>query len=233
METIQKKIINTTISYLILRRVLGYLGIFLPLILLMVNDFKVQSSISHFYYTQSSVIFTSILFAFGLFLICYPGREKENETFSDNVLTNIGGVFAILTALIPTSFCQLEKCETHYGEINTILLDLESNYSISTQWIHNDNVTGTIHLVCAAIFLILMGWMSFNRFTKGKTSAKMKIFYKFCGVMVWLVLGVLGFMIYTHSEFTKFDVFLGEWIALFFFGISWLVKGKGLRRFGI
>ena len=231
METKQQQTVDTTMSYLTLRKLLGTLGILLPLLLLAFNEFKVQASISHFYYTKSSVVFTSILFAFGLFLFSYRGRTKETEKVSDNILANIGGLFAILTALIPTTVCQLATC--NFASIQTKLNPLYIEEGISTQFIHNDKWTGIIHLTCAVGFLSIMGWMSFHRFTKGNTSRRKKIFYKICGVMVWLPLIALGILIALDKQLTNYDIFIGEWISLFFFGISWLVKGKGLQKFGV
>ena len=231
METQQQQVVDTTMSYLTLRKLLGTLGIVLPILLLVFNDFKVQASISHFYYTKSSVVFTSILFAFGLFLFCYRGRLKETELVSDKTLTNIGGLLAILTALIPTAVCQLDNCD--FPGIQSSLNDLSLEKGISTQFIHNDKWIGITHLACAVGFLTIMGWMSFNRFTKGNTSTIKKIFYKTCGIMVWLPIIALGVLIGVDTQFTNYDIFIAEWIALFFFGISWLVKGKALQKFGV
>jgi hypothetical protein len=228
----QHTTVDTTMSYLTLRKLLGGLGILLPLFLLIGTGFETQSSISHFYYTKSSVVFTSVLFAFGLFLFSYRGRLKETEFFSDNFLTNIGGFLAILTALIPTAVCQNECCDT--VSITNELVNLCCKKGIATQYIHNDSWRGIIHLGCAAGFLALMGWVSFDRFTNGDNITKgKKFFYRFCGVGVWVSLISIGVGIFLKKNFTGIDVFIGEWIALFFFGIAWLVKGKALKKFGI
>ncbi len=231
MENKQQQVVDTTMSYLTLRKLLGTLGILLPILLLIFNEFKVQASISHFYYTKSSVVFTSILFAFGLFLFSYRGRLKETELVSDKTLTNIGGLLAILTALIPTAVCQLDNC--NFTSFQSKLSTLSLEEGISTLFIHNDKWIGVIHLLCAVGFLTIMGWMSFNRFTKGNTTANKKIFYRVCAFMVWLPIIALGVLMKFDLKLTNYDIFIGEWISLFFFGISWLVKGKGLEKFGV
>mgnify|MGYP003686495823 CR=1 FL=1 len=227
----EQQVVDTTMSYLTLRKLLGALGILLPLLLLIFNEFKVQASISHFYYTKSSVVFTSILFAFGLFLFSYRGRLKEKELVSDKTLTNIGGILAVLTAIIPTAVCQLDNCD--FTGIQSSLANLSLEKGVSTQFIHNDKWIGITHLICAVGFLTIMGWMSFNRFTKGNTTPRKKIFYRFCAFMVWLPIIALGVLMKFDLKFTNYDIFIGEWISLFFFGISWLVKGKGLEKFGV
>ena len=96
--------IKMNIDHLILRKYLGILGMALPLILILGNGFKVENSISHYYYTTMSVVFTGTLIAFGFFLISYRGYIKDdNELFSDNFITNTAGILAFIVAIIPTA----------------------------------------------------------------------------------------------------------------------------------
>ncbi len=220
---------NSSLSYLALRQWLGILGLALPVLVWIFNGFTLKASISHFYYSSSSVFFTGFMLTFGIFLIFYPGRVDKTDTISDNWITTWGGIGAILTALIPTSFCAESK--------DPILITNElSNFcggeGLTIQFVHNNSTLGTIHLVCAAVFLGLMGYMSFSRFTKGNTGPKMKLFYKFCAIMVWLPLVILGIKFIFHKEWTPYDVFILECVALGFFGFAWLVKGKTFKRFG-
>lgn len=221
---------HSTLSYLALRRWLGILGLSLPVLIWVVNGFALKSSISHFYYSPSSVIFTGFMITFGIFLIFYPGRIDHDVKISDNWITTIGGAGAILTALIPTAFC------SEYDEpikITTELSGFCGGTGMTIHYVHNNSTLGTIHLICAAVFLILMGFMSFWRFTKGNTTPKMKKFYRFCALMVWTPLVILAIEFSFGFYWTKYDVFIMECVALSFFGLAWLVKGKALKRFGI
>lgn len=215
-NSIQLALTNT--SHLQLRRNLGILGISMPIILFTGNGFELRSSISHFYYSDMIVVFTGILCAFGLFLFSYRGYEKDKETISDNLLTTIAGVFAISTALIPTGCSELD-CVAPNG--------------------HSDGVRSTIHLVSAAGFLTIMGWMAFFRFTKSKSpdlspiKKKRNRFYKISAIAVWGSLALVGIGFATNTDLTGYDVFIGETIALFFFGAAWLVKGKTLENWGL
>lgn len=220
---------NSSISYLALRRCLGILGLLLPLLVVVFNGFEFKSSISHFYYSSSSVFFTGFMFAFGIFLIFYPGRVDESDKISDGWVTTIGGIGAILTALIPTAYCSLSELPIL---ITTELSSFCDGAGLTTQYIHNNSTLSFIHLSCAAIFLGLMGYMSFSRFTKGRTTAKMRVFYKFCAIMVWLPLVILGLKFIFNLEWTPYDVFILECVSLVFFGIAWLVKGKMFERYG-
>lgn len=225
-----KNIRNSNLSYLALRKWLGILGLLLPILVYVFNGFELKSSISHFYYSGSSVIFTGFMVTFGIFLLFYPGRVDESEKISDNWITSIGGIGAILTALIPTAYCSISKCPI-------VITDELSHFcdgdGLTTQFIHNNSIFGTIHLCCAAIFLILMGYMSFARFTKGNTTPNKKVFYRFCALMVWLPLLLIGLKFAFDKEWTQVDVFILECVSLIFFGAAWLVKGKALERFGM
>ena len=207
--------LNTT--PLSLRKHLGVLGIALPFVLWSLTGFELQPSISHYYYTGMSVIFTGILFTFGLFLFSYKGYDKTpGEVISDNFATNIAGVLVILTAVIPTT-CLNEGCE-------------------APNW-HTNELIGLVHAGCAGLFFIIMGWMSIFQFTKGEaigeTKKRRNRLYRLCGWIVWVVIAVLILKMLLEKDFTKYDVLVGETIALVFFGTAWLVKSKSLQRLGI
>jgi hypothetical protein len=215
--------IMINITHLTLRKNLGILGMSLPFILVIGNNFDIQPSISHFYYTRMSVFFTGILFAFGLFLISYRGYKKENKELSDNWLSNFAGVLAILTALIPTA-CIDNGCTGAFS--------------------HNNKILDALHLIFAASFFIIMGWMAIFRFTKSDTKinksedeiklkGKRNLLYKVCGIGVWISLSLLAVDMLFKFNLTKADIFIGETAALVFFGTAWLVKSKALKNVGL
>jgi len=219
-------------SYYRIRKLIGLLGIILPALVAIVYG-GFLSSISHYYYTKSSVIFISILSALGLFLISYKGykRDKETERLSDNFITHIGGVAVLLVVIFPT-YCS----ETGSSEIYNICLS--EAYPLFG---HRSAVVNVIHLVSAGTFFITMGWMSIYRFTKrdlqkGLTKEKQnknKI-YRFCGYTIWISMGILLVefslkIIYPDFNITNYDVFILETISIIAFGISWLIKGEAIK----
>jgi cytochrome bd-type quinol oxidase subunit 2 len=94
-----------TQSYYRVRRLLGYLGFLLPLLLIIgvflpVVDMK--PSISDFYHTVLRDLFVGVLITMGVFLVSYQGYErKEGEPFSDNVLATFAGLMVFGVALFP------------------------------------------------------------------------------------------------------------------------------------
>lgn len=218
-------------SYLNIRKGLGIMGIALPFILWIMHKDALYS-ISHYYYSDEAVFFIAILFSLALFLISYRGYkfDKDKEKVSDNLITNIGGFAALIVVLVPT--CCAGSNDTYIDSLCSL-----DNLPLLG---HNIDYLNQIHLWSAAIFFICMGWISIYKFTKGMDTKigvnaikrkKMENFiYKTCGIMVWISIGVLLLKMVIGFEFSDADVFMMETIAIFFFGVSWLVKGKTLQN---
>ncbi len=203
-------------SYYTIRKIIGFLGILLPIVIVVFNG-KFLPSISAFYYSRSAVFFIAILSAFGLLLISYKGyeRDKKTELLSDNMITHIGGFAALVVILIPTSF--------DFGLDKTVQCQLFG---------HCNKVYSTIHLISAGVFLTSMGWMAFFRFTKGeqtKGKRKKNIFYKSSGIIMWVSIVLLLIRFTTGCSVTEYDVYILETISVFAFGISWLIKGEAIK----
>lgn len=210
-----------------MRKLIGSLGLALPIILPIVEG-KFLSSVSHYYYlTLSSLLFIIILSSFALFLISYKGYKLDStsETFSDDLLTNIGGIAALIVVFIPTACSGSE-----FATIDLICTHM--NYPLFG---HEDSLLNTIHLVSAGIFIFTMGWMAKYKFTRGNNEANNKI-YRSCGNLVWvaialLMLLVIANMIKEDFQITKYDVYILETLAIIPFGISWLIKGEAIKDF--
>ncbi len=208
-----------------IRKLIGTLGLGLPL-LLPISKWEVLASFSHYYYsTLSSLIFIIVLSSFGLLLVSYRGykKDKKTEKISDNFLTNLAGFAVLIVVFIPTDCRDSTStsidllCETSqmplFGHVN--------------EWYH------LTHLLAAGTFILCMGWMSRFKFTRGSDVQNHKL-YTFCGNMVFasVILIVVFIAIENFLEpsflFMKYYVFVFETTALVPFGISWLVKGKAI-----
>jgi hypothetical protein len=213
-------------SYLMIRTIIGILGIALPFILLIIPG-KLLPSISDYYYTKSSVFLISILTSYALLLISYKGYPKKTgEWFSDNQITHFGGFMALMVVFIPTTFdgcCEGKLCCDCLKSCYPLFMNLNKLY-------------GNIHLICAALFLISMGYMSYVQFSKGEKTIYNRI-YKVCGLIIWIAVGILIFKFLFNyiikpkeDIFFKNDTYYLETISVLAFGISWLVKGKTLKK---
>jgi len=205
-------------AYRRLRRAIGYLGISLPVVLVVLSLFKffdteIQPSISHYYFTNFREIFTGTLSAVAFFLICYKGNGNKSIWRNDNLLTNIAGFMAFGVAFIPTSPL-VEAC-------------MKCTFiSFNLEWLHYG---------FAAVLFLIFSVLSINVFTIGQQpSSDIPVsilnennIYRFCGYSILLFIVLIPFSLFNYSTL----VF--EALSLFVFGISWLIKGRALGDQGI
>ena len=99
------------VSYLAMRRLIGILGIALPIIVVMGGLAEaqpyVQGSISGYYYTNMRDLFVGISSGVGLFLISYKGYEKI-----DDIVARMSGAFALGMIIFPTGMYARESCKS-------------------------------------------------------------------------------------------------------------------------
>ena len=207
-----------------IRLLIGALGLLLPFLLpLAKGDFL--ASISHYYYdTLSSLIFIIVLSSFGLFLISYKGYKIDitTEKISDDYLTNIAGLAALVVVFIPTSCC---------GSMSDQINELCKAQQLPL-FGHSSASLNFIHLAAAGVFILCMGWMSRFKFTRGSDLENHKL-YIYCGNSVFISVGlIIVFMVLEKYVidgpfFLKdYYVYVFETTAVIPFGISWLVKGN-------
>ncbi|GAA0712479.1 DUF998 domain-containing protein [Aquimarina litoralis] len=204
-----------------LRKTIGILGLALPMLLL-VSHQQLLSSMSHYYYTAGGVFFILILSAFGLILINYRGYPKqEGESYSDRLITTVAGICILITVLVPT------KSENPLGS----LFFTDTPYLFGHE---SNGFLGAIHLLSAALFFMLLGYMSFSKFVLNhNASASRNRLFKRCGIIVWGSIGMLVaiFVLETILGINFDDIipaytFWLEWVAVYAFAVAWLVKGR-------
>jgi len=213
------------ISFLQLRRAIGWCGIGLPIFLFLAFTFQyphcsLPPSISHFYYTGLGTYFTGTLFAVAIFLFHYRMPEKI-----DRLAAQIAAVAALLVACCPTNpYCN--SCYT----------------CIQIEWIPHPIVT-KLHYGAALVFFLVLAFFCICLFTKTHTNlpeTPQKIIrnrlYTICGYTILICIALLAL-----QEWQWFiqrvplikgssTTFVAESIALLAFGISWLVKGETLWK---
>lgn len=185
------------INTLRLRAMLGWLGMLLPWIVVVLIGYF-PDSISATWYTNACTVFMIILGSASILLISYKGYER-----ADDLVLTLSGIFGLGICLFP---CAVTNAPERVG---TFMVNVA--------------VSNIIHFVSAIIFFALLAYNSFFLFTKssGEKNPKKKIrniIYRVCGV------GMIGsFAIMLLPDFPH-QVWVTEAIALFFFGISFLTK---------
>lgn len=211
---------NDVFTYRRLRRAIGYLGVGLPVILVIFSAIgffqtDLQPSISDYYYTNLREIFTGTLMAVGFFLIRYKGHGNETFWKNDQALTNIAGIMAIGVVLIPVN------PEFDHEKTHTLI-----PYTYS--WL------GWIHYACAAILFGIFSILALNVFPIGQekneeipvSALNENNIYRFCGITIIILMVLVP--ISEMLEVFKYSTLVLEAFALFLFGAAWLIKGRAL-----
>ncbi len=201
------------IPMIIHRRYIGLLGFLLPVTCLIFGweggaEMHIQRSISTYYYTRAHFIFIAVLVLVAGFMLTYRGYDLW-----DRIVTDITGVFAVLATIFPTTKPGFLKVK-----IDGIRL-----FSVP-----NDEITGKLHLVFAALLFALFAVQCFFLFAKTDTRWK-RIVYYICGGVILAMLVILGIVVPTglipNIQKTHI-VFILEVVMLSAFGAAWAIKGK-------
>ena len=201
------------ISFMTLRKAVGYLGAGLPLglwlgNLLLSHEGQLRPSVSDYYYTDVRNGFVGDLIAIGVFLLAYRGYDKWDVT-----ATNAAGLFAIVVALFPTS---------------------PVNPTHKALWI------GRIHLTSAALLFLTLAFISiwlFRKTTPGESitvaKSKRNAVYLWSGIVILASVAailILRWLLGDDTMARHHIVFWFEAIALLAFGFSWLTKGQAILK---
>ena len=204
------------ISYMLLRQLVGLMGIILP-VLLIVGAFYygdcdiVQSSISDYYHTKMRNILVGVLCAVALFMFAYKGYDKR-----DSVAGNLACIFAVGVAFFPTGVDTLSEC--------------------AEQCIVYEDWVETFHFAFAGLFFSVLIYFSLFLFTQSNDVSnlqkrKRNTIYKCCAYVMIACVALIALYFFVlkdkYPELAHLDpVFWLEAIALWAFGISWLTKGQ-------
>ena len=193
------------VSYLTLRRVVGFLGVILPIVLALwgfslTNPPHLQASISAYYDLRTRDVFVGILFAISWFMFAYHGHDNR-----DNVAGYLAWLFALGVALFPTNGTPREHI-IHLASATGLFLVL-SYFSLR-------------------LFTLSRGFKTPQKVIRNRV-------YKTCGfVMLGCIALITLYNLFGKG--TALDAwkptFWLESIALWAFGISWFVKGETLWR---
>ena len=192
-------------SYLSQRRVIGWLGIFLP-VLCVASEVFIEDKPDGWWYSISatyhfSPVLTMMMSCTALFLMTYKGYDT-----GDRIINCISGILALCVVLFPC---------------NTEFLDQETKIGLFQLLPTRSHI---VHCVSAAFLFVSFAVNILVQFTKGN-HRKQNIIYKTCG---WLM--VVCMVLYVLTEVMKifpgYSTIFFEGVLLLLFGTAWLVKGK-------
>lgn len=199
------------------RQLIGTVGLVLPLLLWLVSGWRPTqslpqwaplSSVSAYYYTGAVSLFAGALIALALLLFSYGGYENEWGT-RDRVAAIIAGAAAVLVAFFPT-----------HAPIDSLVL---------SWW---TPLMGAIHHLSAAVLFgsfIFFCLFQFPKSYKERVEPRTKkwwrnLLFRVCGVAV---VACMGWVVVAMRN--DAPIFWPEVLALEFFAVSWLAKGRVVK----
>ena len=208
-------------SFYRLRQALGWLGLALPVVLiggiLAMGD-PLPPALSDFYHTPLRDVFVGVMVTLGFFLVAYLGHREPTAIVSDRNVSTVAGLGAMGVALFPND--TLDACGgaklpplTAYGTLHV--------------------VSAGLFLAMAAVFCLVLFRRSDGR-VRGPLKRRRDRVYLLCGLAILASLVGLG-VYFAQDPATRCDI--REWrpvlwlevVAVLAFGLSWLVKGRGIH----
>ncbi len=197
---------NELVSYLTLRRVVGVLGVAMPVVvalwgLALTDPPRLLPSISDYYSLRTRDVFVGVLFAIAWFLFTYRGYDWRDEVAGD-----LACVFALGVALFPDGGTRLERT-VHFLSAASLFLVL-------------------------AYFALFL----FTKTGGSPTPRKLvrNRIYRACGVTMVACIALIAVYLWTPLSSSALrrwvPVFWLETFALWAFGFAWFVKGETLFR---
>jgi len=206
-------------SYLLMRVFVGVLGVALPFLLvfgdrlLFDGDPFPRDSLSTYYYAGVGDLFVGGLCAIGVFLVGYKVASRT----LDNTLSFVAGAAVLVVALFPTGL------PSHVVEL-TPLQDL-----------FGESVVQGVHLVSAAAFLVSLGVISyfFGVREGARAPREGRRSPTFWRSYHWVCAGAIGaallwIVVTGLAGWPGASLLVGEAVAIWAFGASWLMKGLEL-----
>jgi hypothetical protein len=193
------------VSYRTLRRVVGLLGVSLPVVLAvwgfaLFGEIRLEPSISDYYVLRTRDAFVGVVFTIGWFLFTYRGYD-----WRDNMAGNLACVFALGVALFPNGGSRGE----HVAHV----------------------VSAAAFFLVLAYFSFFLFTLSAGSPTPQKI-VRNRI-YRACGVAIvaCVVLAAADYVFSSTSLLRALSpMFWLESGALWAFGVSWFVKGETLFK---
>ena len=206
------------ISYLQLRKYIGYLGLGMPIILVLGNYFiagavELLTSLSSYYHSGARNLFVAVLAAIAVFAFAYRGYDAR-----DNVAGDIAAISALGVAFFPSA------------DGNP---DPDASATVNL-----------IHMTSAVIFFLTLAYFALYLFPKTNPTLAMtpqkrkrNRVYRISGYTIILSLLAIGvYKLFLETRYISLQdykpVFWLETLALFAFGFSWLTKGEAILADG-
>lgn len=213
------------LSFIAVRRFVGIIGVLLPFLLilysLMIDGSGPKRTISSYFYSGGREILVGSLFGLGVFLYAYKGFSKDTRQPSDKLISRAAAICAIGIAFFPMSFANSD------ATVKPVPTWMQS--------IFGEGLCYALHGASALIFFACLATFCLVNFQRHKPGSEpdpeKKVrngIFTFLGCVI--ILATIGFLLGSFLQFDSAFVFWMESIAVWAFGISWLIKGEAMEK---
>ncbi|MBC7966048.1 MAG: hypothetical protein H7Z17_09005 [Fuerstia sp.] len=213
---------SLVLSYLEIRRAIGYVGFSLPILLGPVGwavfGIGIQENMSSYYHTPMRDVFVGVMCAIGIFLYCYRGTSRvEGWTRNLSCLSAIGIALCPLDAHSDPMYQRTIVGYLHTFAGGTFFLTLAiyslvhfPQRAVSTSESDIESGTSNLDRIARNSVYIISGLTILG------CMATIGICFFLVPTKVKVQLNALGF------------VFWMEWLAVWAFSAAWLTKGRAI-----
>jgi hypothetical protein len=192
-------------------------------------DTDIQNSMSSYYHTEMRDVFVGCLCAVGFYLLLYKGFSPKEDRALD-----VAGVMAVGIALFPMSDIELRQCAPLCGKE---CMALSSILDRTFQPLMDSR----LHGVFAGAFFLLIAyvciWCSRDTVRLIRDEKERKLFlgiYKVLGILMIALPGLVLVRWLIGLGPTDLcrnpTVYWAEFVAVWVFGLFWIVKSAELHR---
>lgn len=196
--------VSMTFDYHLLRLAMGVIAMSLPIAVTFMSGVDDLESISVSYFSSARDWFVGLLFVVATFLFAYKGHYVY-----ESLISAVGSVAAIGVAVFPT------LCEPKTAEMcKDVVPIIDPNY----------------HNAFAGLLLLVLTYFCLGPFRQQAAKKPGKAVYRkwiyiICGTIMLFCLAAIFAKFKQWIPYAR-TVYYAEAIALFAFGVSWIVAGK-------
>jgi hypothetical protein len=211
---------SVLIDYMNLRKLIGYVGLFLPFALIigkaLLAPGPLPGSISDYYYTPMRDVLVGALCGMGFFMLTYRGYWPDHIPVLITALSLIG------VALCPTVPVHPEGLSNLVGIFHGVFAGL-----------------AFVSMSCISLFLFTRNGDIWFPTPRGPDVRRVKMtmrkrqrngVYRTCGIVMLADLALVPILTHVKAIEPAHPMFWLETIAIVTFSVSWLIKGQAVLK---